>query len=88
MIPKSLGWLGKQVRSADGRPGSITNEFVGFGFVTLTLTPENGVDEVVTLLPDGSSRGVPAGSGCAKTLRAGRAGSPSATSTDSPRHDA
>jgi len=24
MIPKSLGWLGKQVRSADGRPGSIT----------------------------------------------------------------
>ena len=57
MIPKSLGWLGKQVRSADGRPGSITNEFVGLGFVTLTLTPENGVDEVVTLLPDGSSRG-------------------------------
>ncbi|BAW26666.1 Uncharacterized protein KF715C_pA1610 (plasmid) [Pseudomonas putida] len=57
MIPKSLGWLGKQVRSADGRLGRITNEFVGLGFVTLTLTPEKGADEVVTLLPDGSASG-------------------------------
>ncbi|HCF2991406.1 hypothetical protein ACVXHM_16830 [Pseudomonas aeruginosa] len=57
MIPKSLGWLGKQVRSADGRLGSITNEFVGLGFVTLTLTPESGADEVVTLLSNGGSNG-------------------------------
>lgn len=57
MIPKSLGWKGKAVRTADGRSGQISEEFVGMGFVTLTLSPDQGADEVVTLLPDGSASG-------------------------------
>lgn len=34
----SLGWVGKQVRHRDGRTGSITGEFVGFGFAGLTIS--------------------------------------------------
>lgn len=36
-IPESLGWLGKRMRHVDGREGVVTAEFVGFGFVTLTI---------------------------------------------------
>lgn len=42
MVPTSCGWLDKTVRHTDGREGVISSEFVGFGFVQLTITCANG----------------------------------------------
>ncbi len=59
-IPKSLGWLDKQVRHQDGRKGRITGEFIGFGFCVLTITCEDGSTDKVqrnSRGPDAGSRG-------------------------------
>ena len=36
------GWRGKRVKHQDGRYGRIVREFVGFGFLELTIEADDG----------------------------------------------
>lgn len=57
VIPTTLGWQDKKVRNRDGREGTVTSEYVGFGFVNLTISVPGGRSGHVQLNTQGFDSG-------------------------------